>query len=392
MRILFVTPYYIPAWGFGGPVKVVADLAQALRRRGHQVSVATTDAFDRQTRMPKRQDIVDGIPVWYFPNVSNAAAFRWNVYFPRGFRSWLKQHINEFDIIHCHDFYTGLNIIVSRVAKQAGVPYLIQPHGALIPVRRQAKLFWVKRLWLLFFSHVLGDATKIVVSTKQERQEVIDNQGLDGQRVAVIPNGLDKSSVRRPARNEDQRVALGVNPSGYVILYFGRIQFIKGIDISLRAVAQLKQLPWKFFIVGRDDGQQPALEALVQKLKIGDRVQFVGPKFGSDLDVFLGFSDAFILNSRAESFPMSVLNACAAGLPLIISSECRVPEIGQWGAGIVLDQNTPEATTGALQQLLPDAARREQMSQAGQRLVREVFSLQRVVGEHLKLYQQLLSS
>jgi len=386
MRILLVTPYYIPAWGFGGPVKVVSDLALALKKLDHDVTVATTDILDQHHRIPKHTDVIDGIPVYYFRNWSTTAAFRWNVYTPRNFSKWLEEHVTEFDVIHCHDFYTSLNVTVSRVAKRAGVPYLVQPHGALIPIRSTARFSWFKRVWLIIHARVLRDASKVIASTTLEQQEIHDFQGVDFSRLACIPNGLSAASVGRPVANPTVRKQFGIHSNEHVILYFGRIQYIKGIDISLRSLALLKDLAWKFIIVGRDDGQKAILEKLAKELGISQRVIFVGQKFGQALDKCIGISDVFLFNSRSESFPIAVLNACAAGLPVVLSPECRVPEVEDFGAGIVLAQNSPECTAEAIRAIIPDARRRDVMSAAGLRLIRQKFSLEKVVSQYVKVY------
>lgn len=391
MRILLVTPYYIPAWGFGGPVKVVADIAQELHRRGHTVTVATTDALDAKHRIEKKQDTIDGIPVWYFPNVSTTAAFKWNIYLPRGFSSWLRQHIHEFDVIHCHDFYTGLNYSVSRIANSANVPYLIHPHGALIPTRVSARFTLLKRIWLRLFRNVLDHAATILASTEVERQEILRNQGVSADRVIVVPNGLSVSEVRGHRSMPPAHDHTGILPREKNIVYFGRIQYIKGVDISLRALALVKQGSWSYTIIGRDDGQQSGLEALAQELGIAERVHFVGPKFGPELESVLATSDIFLFNTRSESFPIAVLNACAAGVPVVASEECRVMEIASWGAGVLLPENTPQATAEVLEKLLPDTERLVAMSQAGQRLVTELFSLDTVINQLLAVYQRVSS-
>lgn len=390
MRILLVTPYYIPAWGFGGPVKVVADLARTLQKRGHSVTVATTDVLDRQSRVKVTDDVIDGVKVQYFANPSNTAAYRWNVYAPRKFSTWLQAHISEFDIVHCHDVYTGLNVDVSRIAHRAGVPYLIQPHGALIPIRQRAKLSVIKATWLKVFSHVLRDAAYVVASTPQEQKEIQIHQRVPDDQVVVIPNGLDGQHLGRPIVDSAVRQQYGISQDDTVILYFGRIQYIKGLDISLRALAEVQGVSWKYIIIGRDDGQVNRLKNLAQTLGIAERVQFLGPKFGAELDEVLGISDIFLFNSRSESFPIAVLNACAAGLPAILSPECRLPEVETYGAGKVLSDNSPTKTARLIEQVTSDVEARKMMSLAGPKLISQVFSLDRVVDQCLAAYTQAI--
>ncbi len=389
MRILLVTPYYIPAWGFGGPVKVVSDLARELVKAGHQVTVVTTDAFEATRRISQTKDQIEGYTVLYFRNLNAWAAVRLNAYLPQGFARWLRRHIREFDVIHCHDYYTGLNAIVARIAPVAHVPFVVQPHGALISTRIQARFGWVKRWWLRRNRAVAKQAARIIASTDRERQELITTLDLPRDRVVVIPNGLDERAVKTLRPDERRRNQLGVQPSERVILYFGRIQYIKGVDITIEALARLKDIPWRFVLVGRDDGELTKLQDQARRLGVIDRLMFMGPQFGTDLKSLMSFSDVFVFNSRSESFPIAVLNACAAGLPMVLSPECRLPEVGEWKAGIVLTENTPEQTVNALRQILSDPTLQSTMRQSGQRLVRKKFTLRNVVSMCLELYRSV---
>ena len=71
MRILQIIPYYAPAWGYGGPPRIMFDYARMLVSRGHKVTVYTTDAYRRDKRIEKAKDIIDGVEVRYFKNLSN---------------------------------------------------------------------------------------------------------------------------------------------------------------------------------------------------------------------------------------------------------------------------------------------------------------------------------
>jgi hypothetical protein len=130
MRILLGVLYYEPAWSYGGPPKLVSDLARQLLRRGHQVTVLTTDALDAR-RFSAREEVSDGARVIRFANLSNGLAYRLKVFLPRGMRRWLAQHVVEYDMVHLFETRTLLNAWAAREATRRGVPYVLSVLGSL---------------------------------------------------------------------------------------------------------------------------------------------------------------------------------------------------------------------------------------------------------------------
>lgn len=393
MKILLVTPYFVPAWSYGGPVKLVYELALQLQKSGHQVTVVTTDVLDRTKRYSESSAVLEGVQVHYFKNISNTLAYRFNAYLPRGFKQWCRAHVHEYDVIHCHDAYTWLNVVIAREATRQGKPYFIQPHGALNATRVAARLRLAKKLFLSTFSFVLQRASGIIVSTQAEKD--IEVARLDPGLVAktsVVTNGVDTSQITPPIHDPILRQELGIQPDELFILYFGRLQQIKGIDISLEALALLPDVPWKFVIVGRDEGEQAGFEQQIAHHHLQDRVQFLGTVFGPRMKALLAAADVFLFTSRSEGLPMAVLDASAAGLPSILSAACNVPEVGEHGAGIVVSENTPTNVATALRTFKSQTpTERQRMQSRAHDLIREKFNLTLVTQQYLHLYQQAQS-
>lgn len=390
MRILIVTPYFVPAWSRGGPVKVVAGLAASFVARGHQVTIATTDVLEPGKRVADRAARIGGADVVYFRNVSNELALKWNAYVPAGFYSWCRQYVRDYDVVHCHDFYTWMNVVVSRLAPKFGVPYVIQAHGALNQERIDARFQGVKNIFLRLFAHILDRASAVVISTEQERQQLLRRNPQLGNKLTVITNGIVPSPAQLTAPDDAIRRRYTVDPGEKMIVYFGRLQYIKGIDISLQALALLPEMPFKYVLIGRDEGQLEELLSLAASLGIRERVVPLGPIFGPERDIILSNADVFLFNSRSEGLPMAVLDACAAGLPSILSPGCNVPEVGEYGAGFVLGQNTAAATAEALRTVLNDPARHAGMRRRCLDVVRERFNLATVTDRYLDLYHRLI--
>ena len=103
MRILQVSPVFYPAWKYGGSVPAVHNLSRELVKRGHDVTVYTTDALDSESRHKVKHMEIDGVKVHYFRNLSNRLA--WNgIFLPLGMVTQVAREIKAFDIIHLQDY------------------------------------------------------------------------------------------------------------------------------------------------------------------------------------------------------------------------------------------------------------------------------------------------
>lgn len=389
MKILFVTPYFVPAWSYGGPVKVVFDLARYLQQEGHQVTVVTTDVLDRTHRHPEHQATIEGVRVIYFRNLSNRLAFRFNAYVPLGFSGWCRKYLADYEVIHCHDFFTWQNVVIAQQAPNLHRPFFVQPHGALNLTRMSGRLTFLKHAFLRLFRGVLSEAKKILVSTEIEKQEAIAdvNPNLVPKTV-VVPNGIPLGQLTYAHPDSPIRAEFGLAKDELFIIYFGRWQYIKGIDLSLKGLAMITRLPWKFIIIGRDDGMRRQLQKIVVEHHLENRVQFVDSVFGDRMTDIMRAADVFLFTSRSEGLPMAALDACAAQLPSILSPECNVPEIGEQGAGIVLEKNTPENIAAAVTALSTSPKRRAEMRRRCHQVIRTTFNLELIAKQLLTLYVQ----
>lgn len=395
MNILLVSPYYVPAQSYGGIVKVVHELAQEMNKLGHAVTVATTDVHDAVSRATTGKSFEEGVSVVRFKNLSNGIAYRYNVYLPVGWVRWCTNNLRKFDIVHCNDAYTWMNIVVARKCHKQNIPYVIQPHGALNSERVRFHLYFVKRIFLYVFRRMFLGASSLVVSTTREKEEEV--RALFPTllpKTVVIPNGISEMQLSNPVIDQEFRQQFGVGEGMKLFLYFGRIHPVKGIDITLQALAKVRGVRYKFLIVGRDEnGELQRLKVFASQLGIAQNFLFRKPTFGTEMQRILHSADVFLFNSRSEGLPMAVLDACAAGLPSILSPYCNVPEVSIYKAGIVLSSNTPEETASAIQQLCStttmDSAHMRQQCHA---LIRDRFSLKVVTSQYIRLFSSLLKA
>lgn len=131
MNILLVSPYFAPAWGYGGPPKINFDLAKYLVKTGNRVTVLTTDVLDGDRRSPSGEQEIEGVKVIRFKNISNWLAWNLKLFIPIGFSGYIRKHIDEYDFVLLSDFRDMQNIIASRLCIKHNISYSISAYGQL---------------------------------------------------------------------------------------------------------------------------------------------------------------------------------------------------------------------------------------------------------------------
>jgi glycosyltransferase involved in cell wall biosynthesis len=156
----------------------------------------------------------------------------------------------------------------------------------------------------------------------------------------------------------------------------------------LRALGGLRELAWHLDLVG-DGPLRPAMESLARSLEIGDRVQFLGQR--RDVDRILSQSQVCVLASNWEGFPLSILEAMRAGLPVVASAVGGVAEAIEDGeTGYVVPQGQPEVFRDRIQRLLVSPAQRIQFGANGRRRYEQAFTLEQLVARTVRVYEEVL--
>ena len=391
MHILHVTPYYQPAYAFGGVVRAAEGMAASLIASGHLVTVLTTDALDQTTRYqgPAEEEI-DGVSIFRRPNLSIRLRGGLNLSTPRSMKRTAVSILPTVDILHVHEFRTVENLLVTPVARALGIPIVLSPHGTLNVTTGRGRL---KAAWDRLLSPTVAQGIDHVIAlTETELNEVKDTWARFGKRqkpahFSVIPNGvhLKEFADLPPAQDFRQRYGLADAPT---VLYMGRLQARKGVDVLVRAFQRAQVEHARLLIAGPDEGMLSQVRALAA----GDsRIVFAG-YLGSDERLeALSASDVFVLPARGEGLSMAVLEALASGMPAVISPGCNMPEVETAGAGFVADA-TVDAVAVKLRELLVDADLRGRMGMAARQLVAERYTWD-IVGKQLEsVYLQVLKT
>lgn len=385
MKILLGVLYYEPAWAYGGPPKMVSDLARHLARRGHDVTVCTTDALDANARLPAGEQQLGGVRVVRFRNASNALAWRLKIFLPVGMQRWLAQHVARFDVVHLFDTRTMLNAWAAQAASAAGVPFVLSVWGSL--PRGEGWRAMVKRRYDHKHARTLFGGAAALLAQNDHEARLYAEFGGDAARTVLWPLGVDPDEFATLPPRGGLRARLGLSDDVPLALFVGRLHELKGLAPLIRAFARAAVPAAHLAIVGRDDGFLATAQALARELGIADRVHFPGGLYGPDAVAAYVDCDLFCITpTHFEETSLASLAAAACGRPLVINDRCGVPWLDEYDAGIVA--NDEEAVAAALRILLGDPARRAQMGANARRMVEERFSAPRVVDQIETIYQR----
>jgi glycosyltransferase involved in cell wall biosynthesis len=395
MNLLHVTPYFAPAWAYGGVPRAVTGLARAQAAAGHLVRVITTDALAPSSRLPAGEFVIDGVRVTRVPNLSNALRARFNLSTPRGFRVAVRRLLaaDAVDIVHAHELRTVENQLVVRLVGGAGLPFVVSPHGTLpYETGRGA----VKRVWdRLLGRRVLRTIDCVVALTAVEARAARALWARAGvpladAQVSVVPNGVDVDAFGDPVEGGRfrERWRLGRGP---VVLFLGRLAERKGLPLLVEAFAAAAQeLPAaRLVVAGPDGGMRAALERQAAGPPLDAQVVFTGFLDGADVRAALAAADLFALPATGEGFSMAALEAMASGRPPVLSPDCHFSEVADEGCGLVVPLH-PDAWRDALVTLLTDPDRRASMGRRARELVRERYSWVRISAQLERVYHAVL--
>lgn len=383
MRIAHVVPTYIPAWRYGGPIRSVHKLCRALTETGNDVDVFTTNVNgERDSDVPLMQPVdVEGVNVRYYPSVRLR-----RLYWAPDLRTEFEARVRDYDVIHLHSVFLWPTLAAARVAQRAGVPYVVSPRGALVKdlFRRRGSLR--KTLWMkLFEKRTLERAGAVHVTSTREADE-LRRFDLRLHRIEIVPNGLD---VRPSFEHSDLPARLlerfGEDP---LVVYLGRLSWEKGLDRLLDALPGLPR--GVVVIAGNDDSNyQAQLEQRAYSLRVTERIVFTGPLSRPQVETLLTRASVLVLPSYSENFGNVVLEAMAAGCPVVVTEAVGAAEIVRESQAGIVVPGEPASLCAAIQRLIDDSDLRHAMGERGKTAIRERFTWRAIVARMSEVYRSL---
>jgi glycosyltransferase involved in cell wall biosynthesis len=379
LKILQLVHTFDPS--VGGVATSVVAVSRALARRGHKIDIVVLDE-PSASWIPNTDLTVHALG-------SGLASYRYS----RALLPWLRENGGDYDRVIVNGIWQYLSFAAWRRYAGSSIPYYVFPHGMLDPWFK--KTFPLKHLkkWLYWpwaEYRVLRDAAAVIFTSEEERLQARKSFWLYRAHEKVSPLGVEASPISANAKAEFlSRYPQLQNTRNF--LFLGRLHPKKGCDILLDAFARLSSRESNSLILAGPDqiGWEADLRRQVKRLNLTSRVVFTGMLQGAMKQGALASADAFVLPSHQENFGISVVEALAAGVPVLISNRVNIwREIDADRAGYV-ESDDLAGTTCLLQRWIDTPpTERETIRQNARKCFEQRFEINRAVDSLLQVLNE----
>jgi glycosyltransferase involved in cell wall biosynthesis len=363
--------------GFGGDCVLILELGRAAREHGLDVDVLATNPRFRDAIREAGLGLVDLDvirrpirPVWDTRGLARLTRF-------------LSR--SDYAIVHTHTSKPGF---VGRLAATwAGVPSIVHtPH--LFPFHEETGR--AATAAYLSCERLAARWCHRIVTVSDYHRDWALRVGLGRpDQVVSIPNGVPPERAQPRRARAEVRAELGIGDA-FMMLSTGRLAEQKGLEYLIRAAALLQPvMPAAKFVVAGDGPLERRLARLVSELRLEDTVLLVG--FRSDVGDLLAASDLVVLPSLWEGLSISLLEAMAAGKPVVTTTLGSNREVTNDGeTAVLVPPKDPAALAAAIQALVGDAARLDELGRRGRKVQQERYTLRRMLDGYAEEYDRLL--
>jgi glycosyltransferase involved in cell wall biosynthesis len=319
MRILHIVPSLAPETG--GPAQAVLRMCMLLAKAGNEVVLFTSSwPINDKTKKPfPKEQIADSFKILTFPSKTSLLMSR----LPRSpnlIRA-VGECSQDFDIILNHSLWNPLATFVMRKLQRVRSKYCLMPHGMLDPVVLKRNR-WKKLPWAYLWERKNIEKASLIIFNTEAEEEKARQTGWCFKRTFVFPHMIDLSEWKEPPPRSMFESQFPQVKGREVVLFVGRINWVKNIDMLLEAMAIVRQRkPLSMLLcIGPDtDGHRAKLEAHAQTLGIQESLLFTGLMNKEDLKMAYARGDVLALVSQKENFGLVAAEALACGLPVVLS-------------------------------------------------------------------------
>jgi len=365
----------------GGVAASVLALSRGMAQRGHKIDILMLD--DPNAAWTKNVDLT------VHALGSGVGSYRYS----KALMPWLRKHGGDYDRVIVNGIWQYLSFAAWRRYAGSTIPYYVLPHGMLDPWFKET--FPLKHLkkWLYWpwaEYRVLRDAAAVIFTSEEERLLARKSFWLYHAREKVSPLGIEALEISPTAKSEFfSRYPKLQNTRNF--LFLGRLHPKKGCDILLDAFAKISPRNGMSLILAGPDqvGWEQKLRKQVARLNLIENVVFTGMLQGAMKEGALAGADAFVLPSHQENFGISVVEALAAGVPVLISNRVNIwREIDSDRAGFV-ESDDVAGTTRLLQRWIDTSpAEREAIRQNARKCFEQRFESNHAVDSLLQILNE----
>lgn len=293
-----------------------------------------------------------------------------------------------YDIIHSHYWLSGW--VGNLLAPRWNAPHLTMFHTLARLKNRALDDQEETEARIEVEDRVVASVDRVIVSSEHERQALVSFYGARPERVVVISGGVDLQ-LFRPANPADARAKLGL--AGEIVLFVGRMDRVKGLDVLLRAAALLKHRPeLRLVIVGGSHEEEELHRAQDLAASLGLATLFTGAIPQESLPDYYNAASVVVVPSHYESFGLAAVEALACGRPVIASMVGGLPAIIHDGEnGLLVPWRRPEAFAERIERILEDSALRTRLSAHARSSVQD-YGWEAVADHLTELYQEITAA
>lgn len=389
------SPLTRPGTGNAGGMNVYVDeLARTMASRGISV-----DVFTRRCDS-ESPDIVEVLPGYRVIHVAAGPDLPLPIpqltdhvfAFAESVIAWAQGQDLEYDLVHSHYWLSGwAGLLVKRVL---GIPLANSFHtlGRVKDLTRRHGEPSSRLLRIAAEIDVIGGSDCVIAATPVEFEDLLEHYGADPTRLCLNPPGINHD-LFQPGNSEESRRSVGLEPDRDVILFVGRIQALKGIDVAVEAFGTVAadRHDVDLVVVGGPSGpsgheEYASVVARVEELGLSDRVHMRSPVPHGELTDYYRSATVLLFPSRSESFGLVAVEAQACGIPVVAAAIGGLTHAVDDGtSGILIDGWEPADYSSAIETILADSAVADGFSKAAIEHA-QAFSWEVTANRLLELY------
>jgi glycosyltransferase involved in cell wall biosynthesis len=291
------------------------------------------------------------------------------------------------DIVHLMGNWTLLNAIVYIFIKWHSKPYVICPAGGLKIIGRSQNLKFLYNY--IIGNRLINHASKIIAITSDEKKYYL-SRNIDSRSITLIPNGIQVGDSFKDYESEFRQQFELVGKK--YILYVGRLNYIKGIDLLINCFCQVAEefSEYTLVIAGTDEGMLGSLQKTVKTHKLVSRVKFIGFIDGIYKDQAYRSAKLVVIPSRQEAMSIVILEAGLFRCPVLFTDQCGLTKFSINEAGL----EVPASEDGLKNGLLSFYKYEQRFIQYGDNLydiVLEQYNWSKIIDSYLSLYKNILN-
>jgi len=389
MKVGLVTTEFFPVWG--GVASYCINLCKALRGKVELHVFTTSRKLDRAAPGEEGFNVFDSVKIHAISPATDIffSSFRYQLSLVRKLPHLINE--NKLDLVH------SAGPLADQMLRIVGnsTPHVLTYHSTLSGQRqgisgsgvRFRDLDSSEKMTLLSYPIIrlyeslsLAKTKNVIAVSKAVRDELVERYNYKG-RITVIPNSIDVNTFK-PDRKRADRIR---------VIFSGRLIALKGPQLIIKAMPQVLREHKDAVFVFAGAGRREPYRRMLQETGISEEnFDFCYIDYWN-MPQFYSSGDMLVLPSLLESFPMSVLEAMACGLPVVASDVGDVAELVKDGeTGFLITKGDYQALAGRINQLLGDEALREEMGKNARNLVVKNYSLEMMGERTLKVYQESL--